>query len=620
MLVPMLRSLLSRRLRVIGADEGQLPLRNLIVAGGQSLAAGRKLLSGAVAAGIPAAEVARVQEVLPSITLVDEERQHDAGSTLIYSTVGALQQRTGAGATPGDYSLELALGHDLNEYLPGVWAMAKFEVGGSDPNDWEPTGTYPSGGEGNLAHRLVAKAVEAERLTRSRWRLLDWIHGESAALDATFSADYGNFLNRLFTFIWSAHPDVQIAILRLSLLNTMPFAAEVRAAQDGIAALYPTKISIFRHDTVVLDSAATQGHPVESITMGNNAFPHNVNLIGMRLPLVADFQFEAQELVTDFFDVSSDPNVISTGIVGWSWDFGDGATSTTQHPSHTYATGGAYTVRLTVVGAGGGTATNSQTITVAVSTWPTDGQSGESFVTTAAEHTAWVTAHDIRATVNGVENTLMPTPHGWPCQDTATPIVDTFAPGGAKNLSTANLTAASFQKTISNYDRKAIGANGLATAQSAANATFPTGDVIHVGLVLVNKSTVNTRAMFADGSGTAINAVNVAITNGHMQKRTGSAPGIVTGAIDHANGVPHWYLSRFSSTDSVDDVLSDLEHVVVPYTAQTNGRVDLVMSLSSDVAASQDHFWHVRYDNVRMSLAQAKHYIQALGRRVRVKV
>ena len=44
----------------------------------------------------------------------------------------------------------------------------------------------------------------------------------------------------------------------------------------------------------------------------------------------------------------------STGrITDWSWDFGDGGTSTDQNPSHNYATNGTYTVALTVTGPGG---------------------------------------------------------------------------------------------------------------------------------------------------------------------------------------------------------------------------------------------------------------------------
>lgn len=44
----------------------------------------------------------------------------------------------------------------------------------------------------------------------------------------------------------------------------------------------------------------------------------------------------------------------STGAIsGWSWNFGDGATSTLQSPSHVYSAAGIYSVSLTVSGAGG---------------------------------------------------------------------------------------------------------------------------------------------------------------------------------------------------------------------------------------------------------------------------
>jgi PKD repeat protein len=52
-------------------------------------------------------------------------------------------------------------------------------------------------------------------------------------------------------------------------------------------------------------------------------------------------------LVVDFSD-------LSTGwITGWSWDFGDGNTSTLRSPFHTYTRGGSFTVSLTVTGPGG---------------------------------------------------------------------------------------------------------------------------------------------------------------------------------------------------------------------------------------------------------------------------
>jgi PKD repeat protein len=57
----------------------------------------------------------------------------------------------------------------------------------------------------------------------------------------------------------------------------------------------------------------------------------------------------------------------SAEIQQWFWDFGDGATSSVQHPTHTFAAGGDYEVTLYVVSAHG---SNTVTTTVTVITIP----------------------------------------------------------------------------------------------------------------------------------------------------------------------------------------------------------------------------------------------------------
>ena len=68
---------------------------------------------------------------------------------------------------------------------------------------------------------------------------------------------------------------------------------------------------------------------------------------------------------TDFADFSATPlsgkmplevaftDSSSGTVTGWSWDFGDGSTSTEQNPTHTYARPGKYSVSLTVTGNSG---------------------------------------------------------------------------------------------------------------------------------------------------------------------------------------------------------------------------------------------------------------------------
>src|SRR2546427_720107 len=54
----------------------------------------------------------------------------------------------------------------------------------------------------------------------------------------------------------------------------------------------------------------------------------------------------------------------SGSVASWSWNFGDGATSTAQNPSHTYNSSGNFTAVLTVTGSNGQTSSASQAITV----------------------------------------------------------------------------------------------------------------------------------------------------------------------------------------------------------------------------------------------------------------
>lgn len=68
-----------------------------------------------------------------------------------------------------------------------------------------------------------------------------------------------------------------------------------------------------------------------------------------------------------FTDASTDPDGI---ITSWSWDFGDGATSSLPSPTHTYATGGDYEVSLTVADDDGKTATAVAVLPVATPTQP----------------------------------------------------------------------------------------------------------------------------------------------------------------------------------------------------------------------------------------------------------
>lgn len=78
-------------------------------------------------------------------------------------------------------------------------------------------------------------------------------------------------------------------------------------------------------------------------------------------PPEAGFNVSAQGLTATFTDTSRDVN---DDISQWSWNFGDGATSTDANPIHAYAEPGSYEVELTVTDSENNSDTFTQTVIV----------------------------------------------------------------------------------------------------------------------------------------------------------------------------------------------------------------------------------------------------------------
>jgi PKD repeat protein len=78
---------------------------------------------------------------------------------------------------------------------------------------------------------------------------------------------------------------------------------------------------------------------------------------------VASFSYSCNAKDCLFSDLSTDPDTGDT-ITAWSWEFGDGAYSDTQNPSHTYTSHGNYIVSLIVTDAFGAISTVSASFRV----------------------------------------------------------------------------------------------------------------------------------------------------------------------------------------------------------------------------------------------------------------
>ncbi|MBI2271674.1 MAG: PKD domain-containing protein [Bacteroidetes bacterium] len=81
----------------------------------------------------------------------------------------------------------------------------------------------------------------------------------------------------------------------------------------------------------------------------------------IEIPVVGDFESQVSCGTATFTDLST--HTPTSPITGWSWNFGDASTSTSQNPVHTYAAPGTYNVTLTVT-AGGCTSTINKNVVV----------------------------------------------------------------------------------------------------------------------------------------------------------------------------------------------------------------------------------------------------------------
>jgi hypothetical protein len=134
-------------------------------------------------------------------------------------------------------------------------------------------------------------------------------------------------------------------VVVLRELNTCPTAA------DDAAATVLQRIPATPGAPLTLDDdPQPQGHYCYAVaTLGDLQRPSAVVTVPYDTPAgtppTPAFDGTVKGLAVAFVDQSTDPD---GHIVAWSWDFGDGTTSTEQNPTHTYAAAGTYQVTLLV--------------------------------------------------------------------------------------------------------------------------------------------------------------------------------------------------------------------------------------------------------------------------------
>lgn len=247
--------------------------------------------------------------------------------------------------------------------------------------------------------------------------------------------------------------------------------------------------------------ADTGVHYIQLIVTGSCALPDTVIYPVTIIPApIAAFNASTPCGLTAAFSDAS------TGATGWSWDFGDGATSVLQSPSHTYSIDGNYMVTLIVTNAAGCSDTVQQQVTVnplAVSSFSAIAAScqlGVTFQNTSSNATSWSWNFG-----DGNVSSLSDPSHTFPdsgsytvtlianpgaCADTSTQTITVHSPPVASfsNVAGCNLTC-SFSNTNQNVTTYAWDF-GDGNSSAAANPvhTYTTDGNYAVSLIVTDNN------------------------------------------------------------------------------------------------------------------------------------
>jgi PKD repeat protein len=242
-----------------------------------------------------------------------------------------------SGATPLDVAFT-----DTSTGSPTSWSWNFGD--GTTSTEQHPRHTYLVGGTYTVTLTVTNAAGDTSTKTRTEY------------ITATSPSD--------LTADFTATPTSGVAPLEVALADTssgVPTSWSWNFGDGGT--------STDQHPTHTYASAGTYSVTLTvTDALGASSTKTRTNYISVAAPLAAAFTGTPTSGYAPLAVAFTDQ---STGSpTSWSWDFGDGASSTAQSPTHTYSAEGTYSVTLTVRDAAGGSSTTTKTAYITVSPPP----------------------------------------------------------------------------------------------------------------------------------------------------------------------------------------------------------------------------------------------------------
>jgi PKD repeat protein len=530
----------------------------------------------------------------------------------------------------GTYGIELSFGRRMVA-LGRSLSLVKMAIGSSSLFvHWRAiAGTYPTA-DPKLFTQLIAYCQAAEIALGDTISGVLGIHGETDGNNATHAAAYAANLTEFIETFRATFPGTPFFLNRLHYLCGSTHVSTIRAAQDAVAAAVPG-VRVFSVDDLALDGAhftspafITMGERFADEVFGAST---STGLIGGLLgsptfgiiggircgidsmgggassttwPPVAAFTTSSTALSVTFTDASE---TLTGSITAWSWNFGDGSSSTVQSPVHAYAAEGTYAVTLTVTNTAGRTASTTTSLTVIL--WAVDATSSKAV---PADATQWANLVSVNSLAVGSPS------HVWLFQDT---LGNLAAAVGGKTLTTTGTPL--YQQTETGWSRKFITSNtGAAGANRFANNATMSATTVSVMLLAfarVYAPVAGHQRMFYAGSSS--NAMEAVAGSNVIRIRVGAQSG--NGALSHVGQVRPYVLLH-DVTNSRSILYSDIEKKSITFAARVGTTVQFQFSLSTD-ATSNTAFgyaaaWNgtgVEYGSEAAADAAVKALLQSMG-------
>jgi len=263
--------------------------------------------------------------------------------------LNASAQDKGSSGRDNYYGYGIVKAKDADNHLKSV-------CGGTPPPNYAPNANYSSTVNG-LTASFTDQSTDDSGVTSHSWTFGDGATSSATNPSHTYAAD-GTYTVTLTVSDVEGLTDSHSTQLSVS---------------DGVVVGDCSPAWSASNNYQIGDKVTFDGYEYESTWWSTGASPAVYSNVWKKLSAcdgttdpgenqapVANFSYNATELNVSFNNSATDDKAVTS----YSWNFGDGSSSTNANPSHSYSVAGSYQVSLTVYDAEGLNHTASQTIAV----------------------------------------------------------------------------------------------------------------------------------------------------------------------------------------------------------------------------------------------------------------